>query len=186
MPTPLVIEDDILPHHPLSDYDKIKQSLSTITSSISSLEDVLSMFGLSDMPRAQRLGIYFGVLTFALTMCAILTLLTLGGTWRRIEQQSRLGGVSACAPDGVSRRRGRALLMDRLLDMRDWMMEDRKCTHRATMGDDATTTTTTSTTPLTRMLMMAGPPTGGTPDVFGYMENYKAAYLRCQDVPGGG
>ena len=51
-------------------------------------------------------------------------------------------------------------------------------------GDDDATTSTTLT-PLTKMLMMAAPTEGGgMPE--GYEANYKAAYRRCQDKPGGG
>ena len=167
---------------PYSDLDKIRQSLGVITS-ISSIDDVLSAFGLLDMPRAQRLGIAFGVLTFALTIAAVLSLLTLGGTWTRIEQQAR-AGASACAPDAVSQRRGRALLMERLLEGRDWMMET-NYPKKKDGGDDDDATTSTTLTPLTKMLMMAAPTEGGgMPE--GYEANYKAAYRRCQDKPGGG
>ena len=189
MPNPIIVDDDHQLLGPPSDYDKIMQSLSTITS-ISSFDDVLSMFGLLHMPRVQRLGIAFGILTFVLTVCAVLTLLTLGGTWRRIEQQSRAGS-SAIAPDSVSQRRGRALLMDRLLEMREWMMMTNYPSCGVVVGEEGGGRGgegTTTTTPLTKMLMMAGPPNprGIAPDDEGYEENYKAAYLRCQDKPGGG
>ena len=183
---------------PPSDLDKIRQSLGLITS-ISSIDDVLSALGLLDMPRAQRIGIAFGVLTFALTIAAVLSLLTLGGTWTRIEQQAR-AGASASAPDSVAQRKRRALLMERLLDGRDWMMETNYPPSGIggegegeggagggmpkKNGGDATTLTLTLT-PLTKMLMMAAPTEGGgMPE--GYEANYKAAYRRCQDKPGGG
>ena len=183
---------------PLSDLDKIRQSLSLITS-ISSIDDVLSAFGLLDMPRAQRIGIAFGVLTFALTIAAVLSLLTLGGTWKRIEQQARVG-ASASAPDSVTQRKRRALLMERLLEGRDWMMEtnyppsgsrgEREGGEEGGgegdgMAKKKNGDATLSLTPLTRMLMMAAPTEGGgMPE--GYEANYKAAYRRCQDKPGGG
>ena len=174
--------------NPLSDLDKIRQSLSLITS-ISSVDDVLSAFGLLDMPRAQRIGIAFGVLTFALTVAAVLALLTLGGTWKRIEQQARVG-ASASAPDSVTQRKRRALLMERLLEGRDWMMETNYPSGTGGEGEEGggggmAKNGDATLTPLTKMLMMAAPTEGGgMPE--GYEVNYKAAYRRCQDKPGGG
>ena len=84
------------PNADLSDLDKIRRSLGSI-GTISSFDDLLAAFGLADMPPAHRVGILFGFLTFALTVCAVFALLTLGGSWKRIEAQSR-GGPSATAP----------------------------------------------------------------------------------------
>lgn len=166
MPAPLNDE--------LSDLDKIRQSLAGITS-IASFDDVLAMFGLLDMPRAQKIGIMFGFVTFVLTVAAVLTLLTLGGTWKRIEQQSK-AGASATAPDSVTQRKRRALLLERLLEGREWMLR--------TNYPEKEAEKSTEKTPLTKMLMTVAPQ--GKEDVpEGYEENYKAAYLRCQDKPGG-
>ncbi|KAL9180660.1 hypothetical protein ACHAXT_011113 [Thalassiosira profunda] len=158
----------------LSDLDKIRQSLASIASA-GSLDDVLALVGLLDMPRAQRLGIVFGFVTFALTVAAVLTLLTLGGTWKRIEQQTK-AGASATAPDSVTQRKRRALLLERLLEGREWMLK--------TNYPERETEKSDKMTPLTRMLMTEAPKEkGGVPE--GYEENYKAAYRRCQDKPGG-
>lgn len=166
MPTPL--------NNELSDLDKIKQSLSAITS-IGSFDDVLRLCGIIDMPRAQKLGIMFGCITFVLTVIAVLTLLTLGGTWKRIEQQAK-SGASATAPDSVTQRKRRALLLERLLESREWMM---KTNYPEKEGGKSC-----KLTPLTRMLMTVAPKEGDTiPE--GYEENYKSAYRRCQDKPGG-
>eukprot|EP00585_Thalassiosira_rotula_P004960 CAMPEP_0196150240 /NCGR_PEP_ID=MMETSP0910-20130528/31390_1 /TAXON_ID=49265 /ORGANISM="Thalassiosira rotula, Strain GSO102" /LENGTH=94 /DNA_ID=CAMNT_0041413323 /DNA_START=38 /DNA_END=319 /DNA_ORIENTATION=- len=91
------------PNSDLSDLDKIKQSLTSVTS-ISSLDDVLAAFGLLNMPTAQKYGILFGFLTFLLTVASVFVLLTLGGSWKRIEQQSK-SGESATAPDSVTQRK---------------------------------------------------------------------------------
>ena len=166
MPAPL--------NNDISDLDKIKQSLSAITS-ISSIDDILAAFGLLDMPQAQKYGIMFGFITFILTVIAVLTLLTLGGTWKRIEQQAK-AGASATAPDSVTQRKRRALLLERLLEGREWML---KTNYPEKQGEK-----TKDLTNLTKMLMTVAPKEkGDIPE--GYEENYKAAYRRCQDKPGG-
>ena len=103
----------------------------------------------------------------------MLTLLTLGGTWKRIEQQTK-SGASATAPDSVTQRKRRALLLERLLEGREWMLKTNYPNEKR--SDELT--------PLTKMLMIVAPKDKG--DIKdGYEENYKAAYRRCQDKPGG-
>ena len=166
----------VAPNSNLSDLEKIKQSFSFILS-ISSFDDVLATFGLLDMPQAQKYGIVFGICTFILTVIAVLTLLTLGGTWKRIEQQAK-SGASASAPDSVTQRKRRALLLERLLEGRDWMMKTNYPQDENGGTDDDVLT------PLTKMLMTVAPKdTNDIPE--GYEENYKKAYMRCQDKPGG-
>lgn len=157
----------------LSDLEKIRQSLSAITA-IGSFDDVLATFGLLDMPSAQKYGIMFGFITFLITVIAVLALLTLGGTWKRIEEQAKCR-ASATAPDSITQRKHRALLMERLLDSRDWMMKTNYPNKDKERGDKLT--------PLTKMLMMEAPTKGEMTKV--YEGNYKAAYRRCQDKPGG-
>lgn len=156
----------------LSDFDKVKQSLTAITS-IASFDDVLAAFGLLDMPAAQKYGIIFGFVTFFLTVAAVLALLTLGGTWKRIEQQSKKG-ESATAPDSVTQRKRRALLLERLLESREWMMKTNYPEKEEKGG---------KFTNLTKMLMTVAPKEGDVSK--DYEEIYKAAYRRCQDKPGG-
>ena len=159
----------------LSDLDKIKQSLSAITN-IGSFDDVLATFGLLDMPSAQKYGIMFGILTFVLTVIAVLSLLTFGGTWKRIEEQAKFG-ASATAPDSVTQRKQRALLMERLLESREWMLRTNYPVTDKERGDNE------KHTPLTTMLMMEAPIAEEMTKE--YENNYKAAYRRCQDKPGG-
>lgn len=103
----------------------------------------------------------------------MLTLLTLGGTWKRIEQQTK-SGASATAPDSVTQRKRRALLLERLLEGREWMLKTNYPDEKR--SDELT--------PLTKMLMTVAPKDKG--DIKDcYEENYKAAYRRCQDKPGG-
>ena len=104
----------------------------------------------------------------------MLTLLTLGGTWKRIEQQAK-SGASATAPDSVTQRKRRALLLERLLEGREWMLQTNYPDEKRRSDE---------LTPLTKMLMTIAPKDKG--DITdGYEENYKAAYRRCQDKPGG-
>ena len=162
------------PNSNLSDLDKVKQSLTSITS-ISSYDDVLRAFGLLNMPQAQKYGIIFGFVTFFLTVVAVLALLTLGGTWKRIEQQSQ-SGESATAPDSVTQRKRRSLLLERLLEGREWMMRTNYPKKKEEKSEKLT--------PLTKMVMMVLPKEGNVISE-GYEENYKNAYRRCQDKPGG-
>ncbi len=170
-----------------SDLDKLRDALSSITS-ISTIDDVLAAFGLLDMPAAQKYGIMFGCLTFTLTVGAVITLLTLGGSWKRIEEQER-SGESVSAPDAVTQRKRRALLLERLLEMREWMLKTNypEQNIRSGNGDDEGN----EFTALTSMLMMVTPDEvenkGKKELVFpeNYQEEYKAAYRRCQDKTGG-
>lgn len=172
-----------------SDLDKLRNALASITS-ISSTDDVLAAFGLLDMPAAQKYGIMFGFLTFTLTVGAVLTLLTLGGSWKRIEEQAR-SGESVSAPDAVTQRKRRALLLERLLEMREWMMEINYPEKYICNYNVEKNGTTSKFTALTRMLMMVTPEEveqkGNKRVVFpkNYEEEYKAAYRRCQDKTGG-
>mmetsp|Transcript_24690 Transcript_24690/g.53507 ORF Transcript_24690/g.53507 Transcript_24690/m.53507 type:complete len:461 (-) Transcript_24690:223-1605(-) len=162
------------PNADLSDLDKIKQSLTSVTS-ISSLDDVLAAFGLLNMPTAQKYGILFGFLTFLLTVASVFVLLTLGGSWKRIEQQSK-SGESATAPDSVTQRKRRPLLLERLLEGREWMLKNNYPEGKETVESG-------EFTPLTKMLMMVTAEEGNMSQ--GYEESYKDAYRRCQDKPGG-
>mmetsp|Transcript_3195 Transcript_3195/g.6124 ORF Transcript_3195/g.6124 Transcript_3195/m.6124 type:complete len:175 (+) Transcript_3195:283-807(+) len=162
------------PNADLSDLDKIKQSLTSVTS-ISSLDDVLAAFGLLNMPTAQKYGIIFGFVTFFLTVASVFVLLTLGGTWKRIEQQSK-SGESATAPDSTTQRKRRPLLLERLLEGREWMLKNNYPEGKETVKSG-------EFTPLTKMLMMVTAEEGNMSQ--GYEESYKDAYRRCQDKPGG-
>ena len=99
-----------------SDFEKLKMALDEVSSKFGSLEDILEAFGLADMPMAQRYGIMFGCLVFIFTITAVLTLLTLGGSFRRIVEQAETG--KSTVEEGYQSRLGRALLLERLLDSR--------------------------------------------------------------------
>lgn len=65
--------------------------------------------------------------------------------------------------------------MERLLEGRDWMIKTNYPKSEEGKSEKLT--------PLTRMLMTVAPKKGEIPK--GYEENYKNAYRRCQDKPGG-
>ena len=166
------------PNNSISDLEKITQSLSFITS-IKSFDDVLAIFGLLDMPQAQKYGIIFGIITFILTVIAVLTLLTLGGTWKRIEQQAK-SGASATAPNSITQRKRRALLLERLLEEREYMMKTNYPEQKEKINEGGQLQLTS----LTAMLMTVAPKDKRDMSE-GYEENYKGSYRRCQDQPGG-
>lgn len=157
-----------------SDMDKIKEALSFL-SEIGSLDDVLAMAGLRDMPTAQKYGIMFGCMTFALTCVAVFALLTFGGSFTRMQQQAT--GELTTAPDAVSARKGRALLLERLLEAREWMLK----TNYPPDGNGGVG----KFTALTKMLMNLDPSEIGGEEKTEFNKNYNSAYLKCQDQPGG-
>ena len=158
----------------MSDLEKLSSALSILPLTPTALFEA---FGLSTLPTAQKYGILLGILTFTLTVGTVLTLLTLGGSWKRMELQEASGEV-VTAPDSVIQRKKRALILERLLENRDWMM-GRYATYQHHDSN-----TTTMTTPLTSLLMTLAPKNEkeSTPT---YNTNYTKAYKRCQDQPGG-
>lgn len=141
MPTPINPESD--------DLDKLKDALRSILASVSSFDNLLAAFGLHDMPRAQKYGILFGVIVFTCTVAAVITLLVLGGSFKRIAEQS--GSGEATVPDAVTARSGRPLLLERLLEAREWMM---KTNYPTTDGEHNDKDGNTN---LTKMLLNVAP-----------------------------
>jgi hypothetical protein len=156
-----------------SDLDKLKQALSSLSGKFSSVQDILESFGLANLPTAQRYGILFGICVFTLTITAVLMLLIYGGTFARIQQESK-GNNKVVVPEAV--RKSRPLLLERLLEARDRMLAE----------NYPPPPLRTKSTPLTEMLLNVnynGNKQQQIPE--GYEENYKRAYLTCQDKPGG-
>ena len=141
MPTPINPESD--------DLDKLKDALRSILASVSSFDNLLAAFGLHDMPRAQKYGILFGVIVFTCTVAAVITLLVLGGSFKRIAEQS--GSGEATVPDAVTARSGRPLLLERLLEAREWMMKTNYPTNDGKHNDKD------GHTNLTKMLLNVAP-----------------------------
>lgn len=180
---------------PTSDLDKILDALSFLTS-IRNFDDVLAVFGIANLPTAQKYGIIFGCLTFTVTVITVLTLLIMGGSFKRIADQAKHGGSSI--PDAIEERVSRPLLLERLLEARERLLEKYPEPVK-----------TEQMTPLTKMLLNIAPDIAKAKEVMdsivanseedkkkknetlkrfipdGYEENYMEAYRRCQDKPGG-
>jgi RimJ/RimL family protein N-acetyltransferase len=157
----------------MSDLDKLTSALSILPALTPT--GLLQAFGLTNLPTAQKYGILCGIITFTLTVGTVLTLLTLGGSWKRIEQQESSGEVTS-APDSVVQRKKRALIMEHLLDNRDWMMSRYNTTSYKQDGEGIT--------PLNELLSTIAPRNEAESNE-AYQLNYKKAYRRCQDKPGG-
>jgi hypothetical protein len=172
-----------------SDFEKLKAAFQTLTGHVSSFEELMKAFGLSNMPTAQRYGIFFGFIVFVCTIGAVGSLLVMGGTFQRIAEQATTGDV--VVPDPIRARNSRALLYERLLQARDRMVKD----------NYEAVKTTTGNTNLMLMLMnlTVKPPKVAdlaSEDVSkrtkqesyvppGYQADYVEAYRNCQDKPGG-
>ena len=197
------------PNSELSDIEKVLDALSFLTS-IRSPEDLFEVFGLGKLPVAQKYGIFFGIGVFSVTIITVLTLLIMGGSFKRIAEQANGGTI----PTAIEERITRPLLLERLLESQERMLKNYPAE-----------SVTEGFTNLTRMLMNIAPDiakaqeltatlieeeegndgnndeknvTKGTnqmkksreeelkkfiPD--GYEANYVKAYRKCQDKPGG-
>lgn len=176
-----------MPHDGSSDFEKLTRALESLTGVFGSVDNFLAAFGLANMPTAQRYGILFGICVFTLTLVAVITLLIMGGTFTRMAEQAKTSGPTV--PDAITARRMRALLFERLLEARDRMLKE----------NYTPTPPVNGLTKLTQMLLNVS-----CKDVadlvaedaskrkaaeryipLGYQENYRTAYLTCQDKPGG-
>ena len=169
-----------------SDFEKLTKAFGDVAVIFGSWESLLDSFGLLHMPVAQRWGILFGCVTFTCTILTVFCLLTFGGSFRRIAEQ-QTGDVTI--PHAHQARAQRALLLERLLDARERMMQYYPPIPIVSEGF----------TNLTKMLMNAHPKIitsdadekkeGDTTVVReypeGYQDNYQVAYRLCQDAPGG-
>lgn len=152
------------------DLEKLQKAFGEILQKFGSVESVLEAFGLADLPLAQRYGILFGCVVFVCTVSAVLALLVLGGSFKRIKQQAETGEVTLLAAHDVRTRR--SLLLEQLLEGRQRMLQHYPKPE-----------TTTGHTPLTKMLETVAPVKRVVPPQ--YEENYTVAYRACQDRPGG-
>lgn len=172
-----------------SDFEKLKNAFHTLTGHVSSVDDFLAAFGLINMPSAQRYGIMFGFIVFILTICAVVTLLVLGGSFSRMAEQLQTGEVTV--PDPVSARSKRSLLLEHLLESRDRMVKENYPPPK----------TTTEITKLMAMILNVPIRSGNVAELTdeseekrvtqsrfippGYQKDYVEAYKACQDKPGG-
>jgi hypothetical protein len=173
------------------DFDKLRTAFTELTAMFGSVEDLLKAFGLADMPQAQRYGILFGCLVFITTVTAVVGLLVMGGTMKRIQEQAETGDATMLSPQAA--RAQRALLLERLLEGRERMIQNYTDPQK-----------TEGFTNLTTMLMNVAPQTDELAQLVSkdnkkdkkkqeirriippyYEENYVASYRKCQDRPGG-
>ncbi|KAG7365313.1 GNAT family acetyltransferase [Nitzschia inconspicua] len=175
-----------------SDFEKLQLAFQQITSKFGSIDDILHAFGLAELPTAQRYGILFGFIVFTLTVSTVLALLVFGGTFQRIAEQSETGKVGVESDFRV--RLERPLLLERLLQARQWLLQQ-NYPNRPQRND--------KTTNLTTMLSSVPPPkddqaasnssdnekfnfSNQRADIMvGYKQNYFMGYRKCQDQPGG-
>jgi Na+/pantothenate symporter len=159
------------------DFEKLQLAFKELTSTFGSMENLLEAFGLADLPSAQRYGIIFGFLVFVGTVTAVLALLTLGGSFERMAEQTKTGSVTIA--HDFKARMDRPLLLERLLDSRERLMRQ-NYPNRAQRKEGCTN--------LTKTLLNIPPPKNAKSekdDKTGYMKNYVVAYRKCQDQPGG-
>jgi hypothetical protein len=167
------------PLHPdaTTDFEKLQLAWQDFTTKFGSVTNILQAMGLAELPTAQRYGIFFGFLVFVLTISTVLVLLVLGGTWQRIlaEQQQQQKNNNNNNIDNVDEnglvsiqsdfqvRLERPLLLERLLQSRQWLLQQNyaQCMERISKTVTTTvttTTTTTSITNLTKTLSNVAPP----------------------------
>ena len=176
-----------------SDFEKLQQAFSEITSKFGSVDNLLEALGLADLPTAQRWGVLFGCLTFVCTVFSVLCLLTFGGSFKRMAEQAATGKATILTD--YRARMERPLLLERLLDARERLLA-LNYPNRPKRKEERTR--------LTKMLMNVPPPKAvkaivddndakravnkkeQRPDEMdGFKENYVTAYRKCQDKPGG-
>eukprot|EP00980_Cylindrotheca_fusiformis_P009732 scaffold2149_cov187-Cylindrotheca_fusiformis.AAC.10 len=175
-----------------SDFEKLQMAFQEITVKFGSVDDLLEAFGLADMPKAQRYGVLMGCVVFFCTVCTVLILLILGGSFKRIAEQTQ---GDATIESDYQARQGRPLLLERLLDARERLLAE-NYPNREQRENRRTN--------LTKMLLNLPPPkdipgvvddTGAKQSVNkkqdraeemeGFKENFVWAYRKCQDKPGG-
>lgn len=180
------------------DFDKLRKAFEELTGHFSSVDDFLSALGLANLPTAQRYGILFGILTFVCTVGSVIALLILGGSFKRMAEQSATGEPTVA--EDFAERANRPLLLEQLLEARMRLLKKYPETKRME-----------GLTELSKMLLNVAPSVrvkdakemgkliaegskrnggGKTTDTAphvpeGYKENYVVGYRRCQDKPGG-
>jgi hypothetical protein len=179
----------------VSDLDKLFEALSFLKN-IRDFDSILAAVGLDSLPTAQKYGILFGIITFTVTVTTVICLLVLGGSFKRMADQAKTGVASI--PDAIEERITRPLLLERLLDAQERLLDKY-----------SQPLLTEKMTPLCEMLLNIAPDVAKAKEVMdnlivenevdkkkkdaklkdfipeGYEENYVQAYRRCQDKPGG-
>lgn len=155
-----------------SDSEKLLQAFQELIDAFGSWNNILEAFGLLNMPTAQRYGIVFGCITFIVTVSTVIGLLTFGGSFKRIAEQAQ---DDVTIPHAHTARAGRALLLERLLDARERMLQYYPSPQIVSEGFSS----------LTKLLLNDHKQAGAQEFPEGYQNNYEVAYRKCQDAPGG-
>jgi len=139
---------------PTSDLDKLLSAFA----SLQSAEDIFDVFGVGNLPQAQKYGILLGITTFVVTVSSVIGLLVAGGSFKRIADQAE-DGVEVSIPNSIEERLGRPLLLERLLEASERMRKSYRDGDAvvATDGGDGDKRETKEFTILTKMLMNIAP-----------------------------
>ena len=179
-----------------SDWDKLQLALETLTTQLgltgngSVASDVMDFW--TNLPVAQQYGIVLGCITFTCTVGTVLLLLIWGGSFQRMQQQAITGQATLLSP--TQERQERPLLLQHLLDAREYMMKLQQ--HGQQQTTNANNKDAATLTPLTTMLLNVVPPhlnkkqtkqnqQEQKEELETYERLYKVAYRSCQDAPGG-
>ena len=177
-----------------SDFEKLQIAFAEITEKFGSVQNLLEAFGLAELPTAQRYGILGGIIVFTVTVCSVIGLLVMGGSFQRMAEQATTGKATLQAD--FKTREERPLLMEHLLDARQRLLKS-NYPDRPQRKERRTK--------LTKMLMSEIPPVEDASKIVddnsaksavnskqenalvmqGFKENYVTAYRKCQDKPGG-
>ena len=184
-----------------SDFEKLQQAFATL-GKLASIDDALEIFGLKDLPTAQRYGVLCGCIVFVVTVSSVMGLLVFGGSFQRIAEQSKTG--ASTIPKAVEVRRGRPLLLERLLEARERMLAQYTKKESVTGGPTVLTKLLVNESPdlrkgqeIKRLIDENEGKGEIDPDLEkkkeelrkylpdGFEDEYIEAYKRCQGRPGG-
>lgn len=176
----------------LHDMDKIRKALDFIK--LPSLISVLKGFSLNSVPHSQRVGILAGIAIFTCTVMSVILLLFFGGSFDRIKEQAK-NGDKPLPHENIRVRENRPLLLERLLEAREWMLKTNYPSNGVVAKSEGTSNS--SRTPLLQMLLNVSPPnhnplqtgaialSSNNDDVaMAYQKDYVHAYYRAIDKPG--
>jgi len=195
---------------PESDLDKLFAAFASLRSA----EDIFALFGVGNLPQAQKYGILLGIATFVVTVSSVIGLLFLGGSFKRIADQAEEGGAEPSIPNSIEERLGRPLLLERLLEARERMWKSYRNSGGVKEEEE-----TSEFSVLSKMLMNIAPDVAKAQEKMaglveednkaktktskkkkkkkvdklnlnqfvpvGYEQQYLEAYRKCQEQPGG-
>ena len=116
------INEDDMPIPSSSTTTSDLEKLLSVFSSLRSANDIFDVFGVGNLPQAQKYGIILGIVTFTVTVSAVIILLILGGSFKRIATQAE-DAESGIMPNSIEQRLMRPLLLERLLEASERMVK---------------------------------------------------------------